>query len=82
MTVGADAASAIVAEPEAAQLTADVRHVLLGGDPRVLTGLHGVLLGGEAEGVEAHRIEHVVARGSHVAGVHVGGGEPERVTHV
>ena len=48
-------------DAQAAQLRADRLDVGLGGDPRVLPGLDGVLLGGQAEGVVAHRVQDVVA---------------------
>ena len=48
-------------DAQPAQLGADRRDVGLGGDPRVLPGLDGVLLGGQAEGVVAHRVQDVVA---------------------
>ena len=61
------------------QLASVVGDVRLGGDPRVLAGLHGVLLGGQAERVEAHRVQHVVAGHAHVARVDVGADEAERM---
>ena len=45
-----------------------------GGDARVRAGLDGVLLGGQAEGVPAHRVQHVEAAHPLVAGQDVGGG--------
>ena len=56
-----EAAAVVVVDAQPAQLRADRRDVGLGGDPRVLPGLDGVLLGGQAEGVVAHRVQHVVA---------------------
>jgi hypothetical protein len=56
--------------------------LVLGGDPGVGVGLEGVLLGGQAEGVVAHGVHHVVARHAQIAGVDVGADEAERVAHV
>ena len=55
---------------------------VLGGDPRVLAGLHRVLLGREAERVVAHRVQHVLAAHPLEAGVDVGADVPERVADV
>ena len=54
-------AAVVVVDTQPAQLRADRGDVGLGGHPRVLPGLDGVLLGGQAEGVVAHRVQHVVA---------------------
>ena len=56
-----EAAAVVVVDAQAAQLGLDGQDVGLGGDPRVLPRLDGVLLGGQAEGVVAHRVQHVVA---------------------
>ncbi len=56
-----DRATCVVAQPQAPQLTAHVGDVRIGRDRRVGAGLHGELFGGQAEGVEPHRVEHVVA---------------------
>ena len=69
-------------QAQPAQLASVVGDVLLGGDPRVLAGLDRVLLGGQAEGVEAHRVQHVVSGHALEAGVDVGADEAERVTDV
>ena len=58
---GLDAAPAVVAQAEAVKLAAHVRHVLGGGDRRVLAGLDCILLGRETKGVEAHAVEHISA---------------------
>ncbi len=68
-----------MAEAEAVQLAPVVRDVCLGGDAGVLPGLHRVLLGGETERVEAHRVQDVVPGHPEVAGVDVGADEPERM---
>ena len=79
---GRDAAPRVVAEPERPQLAAHVRDVRLGGDPRVLAGLHRVLLGREAERVVAHRVQDVVPAHPLEAGVDVGADVAERVADV
>ena len=79
---GGDAPPRVVAEPERAQLAAHGGDVRLGGDARVLAGLHRVLLGREAERVVAHRVQHVVAVHAHEAGVDVGADVAERVADV
>src|SRR5262249_23733644 len=56
---GGDAAAGVVAQAQPAQLAPVGGDVLLGVDAGVDAGLHGVLLGGQAEGVEAHRVQHV-----------------------
>ena len=56
-----EGAPLVVVDAQPPQLGADRGDVGLGGDPRVLPGLHGVLLGGQAEGVVAHGVQHVVA---------------------
>ena len=75
-------AARVVAETERAQLALHVGDVRLGGDARVRAGLHRVLLGGEAERVVAHRVQHVEAGHAAEARVHVGGDEAERVADV
>ena len=53
-----------------------------GGDARMLAGLHGVLLGRQAEGVVAHGVQHVLALHAVVAADHVGGEVAQRVADV
>ena len=65
---GRDRAPVVVAQAQPAQLRPVPLDVRLGGDPRVRAGLHRVLLGGQAERVEAHRVQHVVAGHPLVAG--------------
>ena len=72
----------VVGQAHAAQLAAHVRDVLVRGDGRVLAGLDGVLLGGQAEGVVAHRVQDVVALHAAVARQRVGRDVAERVPHV
>jgi hypothetical protein len=68
-----------VAQPEAAQLPAHEVDVLGAGHGRVPARLDGVLLGRQAEGVEAERVQHQPALHAHEAGVDVGGDVAERV---
>ena len=79
---GREAAPVVVRQAQPAQLTPVPLDVGLGGGPRVRAGLHRVLLGGQAERVEAHRVQHVEAGHPLVAGVAVGADVPERVTDV
>ena len=72
----------VVGQADAAQLLGDDGDVRLGGDPRVGARLHGVLLGGQAEGVVAEGVEHVAAGHPVVAGEHVGADVAERVADV
>ena len=48
----------------------------------MLPGLDRVLLGRQPEGVEAHRVQHVVVGHPLEAGVDVGADEPQRVADV
>ena len=79
---GRHAPPVVVAQAQPPELAAHRGDVRLGRDPRVLAGLHRVLLGRQPEGVEAHRVEHVVAGHPLVAGEHVGTDVPERVADV
>ena len=79
---GGDARGASRGRGPAPELAAHVGDVRLGGDARVLAGLHRVLLGGQAEGVVAHRVQHVVAGHALEAGVDVGADVAERVPDV
>ncbi|MNS52788.1 hypothetical protein D3C72_855150 [compost metagenome] len=56
---GADLAVPVVAEAQGLDLAAEVVLVALGDDRRLLTGGDRRLLGGQAEGVPAHRVQHV-----------------------
>src|SRR5690606_14975363 len=79
---GRDGPAGVVAQPQAAQLPPHVGDVRLGGHPRVLARLHRVLLGGQAEGVVAHRVQDVEAQHPLVAGVDVGADVAQRVSDV
>ena len=69
---GVDLAVPVVREAERLELLAVARDVAGGRHRRVLAGLHRVLLGGQAEGVPAHRVQHVEAAHALVAGEDVG----------
>ena len=79
---GREASSAVVAETQPAQLAAEVFDVGLGPGARVGAGLHGVLLGGQPEGVEPQRVQHITAVHPVVARVDVGGDVAQRVPDV
>ena len=69
-------------QAQAAQLAAHVGDVGLGGDARVLASGDGVLLGGQTEGVVAHRVQDVPASHPGETGDDVGGDVAQRVAHV
>ena len=77
-----DAATRVVGQAQPAQLSAHRRDVGLGGDLGVLAGLHGVLLGRQAERVVAQGVQHVVAGHPLEAAVHVGRDVAQRVPDV
>ncbi len=77
-----EGAAGVVVDAQAAQLRRDGGDVGLGGDPGVLPGLHGELLGGQAEGVVAHRVQHVVPVHPQEAAGHVGTQVTQRMPDV
>ena len=79
---GRDTTTLVVAEAEASDLTQVALDVLLGRRPRVCARLDGVLLGGQPEGVEAHRVQDVLAGHPLVAREDVAGDEAQRVADV
>ncbi|CAB4931797.1 unannotated protein [freshwater metagenome] len=79
---GGEGAAGVVVDAQAAQLRGDRRDVGLGGDARVLTGLHRELLGRQPEGVEAHRVQHVVPVHAQEPAGHVGAQVAQRVADV
>ena len=79
---GVNLAAPIVAEAEGFYLPLEDGDVGFGGLARMLAGADGVLLGGQAEGVPAHRVQDVVAEGAAVAGQDVGGGVAFRMADV
>src|SRR6266542_5880528 len=58
-------------QSQAPKLPPERPDVPLGGDPWMLAGLDRVLLGGQAERVEPHGVQHVVASHPQVAPVDV-----------
>ena len=79
---GGHTAPLVVTEAQPADLLEVSLDVGLGGGARMRAGLHGVLLCGQPEGVEAHRVQDVVAVHPVIARVHIGGDEAQRVTDV
>ena len=79
---GGQAAVPVVAEAQLLELADHVFDVAFGGDPRVHVVLDGVLLGGQAKGVEAHGVQHVEPAHAAVAAGDVGGDEAQGVAHV
>ena len=79
---GHDLAPAVVGQAQPPQLPAHDRRVLPHGDGRVLAGVDGVLLGRQPEGVEAERMQHMVAGHAQVAAEHVGTDVAQRMTNV
>ena len=71
-----------MAEAETPELALHVLDVLLGSDSRVLPGLYGVLLGRQAVGVVAKRVQHIAPEHPVIAGVDVRGDVSERVADV
>ena len=69
-------------EAEHLQLATEVVDVALGLDGGVLAGGDGVLLGGQAEGVPAHRVQDVEAVGLLITGEDVRSGVAFRVADV
>ena len=79
---GGEAAPRVVAETQPPELAAEVDDVGLGAGARMRAGLHRVLLGRQAEGVEAQRVQHIAAGHPVVPGVDVGRDVAQRVTDV
>ena len=79
---GTHLAVPVEGEADLVELLAVAGDVLAGGEGGVLARLDGVLLGGEAEGVVAHRVQHVEPFLPFVAGVDVGCDVPEGVPDV
>ena len=71
---GGQLAVPVVGEAEHLQLAAEIADVLFGRRPRMGAGLLGVLFGGQAEGVPAHRVHHARAPHPLEAADDVGGG--------
>ncbi len=76
---GGDLAAGVVTQPQPSELAPHVVDVGLGGDPWVLPGVDGVLLGRQAECVVTERVQNVVTSHPQVAGEHVGADVAERM---
>ena len=70
---GADLAVPVVAETDAVELRVVACDILRGCFLGVLSGLDGILLGGESIGVIAHGVEHIEAVEAFVARENVAG---------
>jgi hypothetical protein len=79
---GVDLPLPVVREAEALQLPLELRDVLLRRLARMGVRLQRVLLGGEAERVPPHRVQHVEPLLALVAGHDVGGRVALRVAHM
>ena len=76
MSVVVNFAVPVVAEAQHLQLAAEGADVFFGGRSRGGAGVNGVLLGGQAEGVPAHRVQHVLPAHALIAADDVRGGVP------
>lgn len=76
---GVHLALPIVAKANGLKLAAEIVDIPLGGDARVDVGFHGVLLGGQPEGIPPHRVQHIEPTMPLVAGNDVGSGVAFRV---
>ena len=69
---GRETAAIVEAQAHAMQLTGHVGDIRLGGHTRMLTGLDRILFRRQAEGVIAHRMQHVLALHTMVTAHHIG----------
>jgi len=72
----------VVAQADASQLAAHGGDVVLGCRAGMCARAHGELLGGQTKRVVTHGVQHIVAPGAAVTGVHVGGDVAKRMAHV
>ena len=79
---GRELAAPVDREAERLQLLLHVRDVVVGPLRRRHAVRHRGVLGGQAERVPAHRLQHVVALHAVVAGEHVADGVVAHVPHV
>ena len=79
---GRELAVPVVGDPHLAELGAHVVDVLVGPDRRMHAVLDGRVLGGQPEGVPAHRVQHVEAAHPLVAGEQVADRVDAHVAHV
>ena len=77
-----DLAIPVVTETEHLQLAAEGLDVAFGADPRMLASLDRVVLSGQAERVESHRVQNRDASHSFVTANDVGRGVALRVANV
>ncbi len=77
-----DRAPVVMTQAEPPELTAHVGDVVLGVDPRMLTGLAGMFLRWKTERVVSHGVEHVVTCHPLVASEHVRADVAERMADV
>ncbi len=79
---GADLAAPVVGETDPVHLLTVTVDVVHRSHFRMLAGLDGVLLGGESEGVVAHRVKDIEALQPLVAGIYVAGDVAQRMADV
>ena len=72
----------IVAKSYLLQLLTIARYVFHRGHFRMLTGLDGILLGGQSIGIVAHRMEHIESFQSLVASKNIAGNVAQRMPHM
>ena len=80
--VRAELAPPVDRDPPGAELAAELRDRAFGRTRRVLAGLDRVVLGRQAEGVVAHRVQHLHAVAAPVVGEHVAHRVVLEVAHV
>ena len=79
---GAHLAPPVERESYLVQLFAIAVDVVHRRDGRMLSGLNGILLGGQSVGVVAHGVEHVESAQALVAGIDIRCDVAQRVSHV
>ena len=79
---GFHGAARVVPQAQHPQLAAHVLNIRLSGRARVGTGLDGVLLGRQAEGIVAQGMQHILAQHAVIAGVSIGSDITQGVSHV
>ena len=79
---GVDLALPVVGKAEPLELAFEVRHVLRGGDGRMLAGLDRILLGRQAKGIPTHRVQHIAAAHPFIPRENVRGRVALRMPHV
>ena len=79
---GAHFAAPVEAEADLVELFAITVDVILRGDFRMLSGLDGILFGGQSVRVVTHRMEHVEALQSLVSCINIRSDVSERMTYM